>query len=89
MVSTAIPLMCPPTTKYRCACGPRSLFACSGEMYAAVPRITPTPVTIAGESSVGDFREIDSCRRRVVCLRHKPKPRAVNPIVGVGAMFAG
>src|SRR4030095_16028406 len=29
-------------------------FACSGLMYAAVPRITPTPVTIAGVVIVGD-----------------------------------
>ena len=28
-------------------------FACSGAMYAAVPRITPTPVNIAGEVNVG------------------------------------
>ena len=33
------------------ACRP---FACSGDMYAAVPRSTPTPVTIAGLVIVGD-----------------------------------
>ena len=29
-------------------------FACSGDMYAAVPRITPTPVIMAGDVIVGD-----------------------------------
>ena len=29
--------------------------ACSGAMYAAVPRSTPTPVIIAGEVIVGDI----------------------------------
>ena len=29
-------------------------FACSGLMYAAVPRIIPTPVIIAGDVIVGD-----------------------------------
>ena len=39
--------------KCRCAYLQVSPFACSGAMYAAVPRITPTPVNIAGEVNVG------------------------------------
>jgi hypothetical protein len=30
-------------------------FACSGDMYAAVPSSTPTPVIIAGDVIVGDI----------------------------------
>jgi hypothetical protein len=29
-------------------------FACSGLIYAAVPRMTPTPVMTAGDMTVGD-----------------------------------
>ena len=39
----------------------RSPFACSGLMYAAVPRIIPTPVIIAGEVIVGEFAELTRC----------------------------
>ena len=44
------------TPRCRCACPPRRPFACSGAMYAAVPRIMPTPVIIAGDVIVGDCR---------------------------------
>ena len=39
-------------------------FACSGAMYAAVPRITPTPVIIAGDVIVGELRRAAGVDRR-------------------------
>ena len=39
--------------------------ACSGDMYAAVPRMTPTLVIIAGDVIVGDMVAAGLLRRRV------------------------
>ena len=50
-------------------------FACSGDRYAAVPRMTPTPVIIRGELKVGEFsRSIGAPFAASVALA-KPKSR--------------
>src|SRR5207245_11019967 len=44
-------------------------FACSGDRYAAVPRMTPTPVIIRGELKVGEFSRSNRC---AVCGFRRP-----------------
>ena len=65
-------------------------FACSGAMYAAVPRITPTPVIIAGDVIVGDCRDVGAARS---CFRVRELRQAevehLHRAVGRTLIFAG
>src|SRR4029078_1119317 len=52
-------------------------FACSGDIYAAVPRMTPTPVIMAGEVIVGELaRSEDDAAVGSIALA-KPKSRTL------------
>ena len=60
-------------------------------MYAAVPRITPTPVIIAGEVIVGDIerRRPTGPRRRRLGRFASPKSSTFTMPSGVTLMLAG
>src|SRR5215471_2269023 len=64
-------------------------FACSGAMYAAVPRIIPTPVIIAGVVIVGEF--VTPAARLVTgsSAFARPRSRTFTAPSGRTLMFAG
>ena len=79
----------PQTPTRRCACRPARPFACSGLMYAAVPRIIPTPVIIAGDVIVGDIDGSPTPRPSGSSAFASPKSSTFTVPSARSLMFAG
>ena len=59
-------------------------------MYAAVPRITPTPVIIAGDVIVGEFVSVERGAARAASVAFaRPKSSTLTLPSCVSAMLAG
>jgi hypothetical protein len=63
--------------------------ACSGLMYAAVPRIIPTPVIMAGVVSVGDIDALDDEPAAGSITFARPKSNIFTVPSARTLMFAG